>query len=441
MSSSKDEPNQKEEYARLMRELDELEKKHSQSREQMAQGLVLEKTVIEMYEIMEQKCLKLLKEWDEMDYSSDDTDYISGDKAYITMEHDRNRMFDAIVERMRTILENTVHAYRERVMRPLRGSCLHGFEWTPHALFYDLYRKLEPILTTHEYDNMEYSDALRIHAAKAAKEAAKEAAMREAMMSSSWSRSVPTPQRFPEGACFTYECAKKLAKENAATRMIDEAKTRLVQENQALKQKYGDKYVAYLNQIPEYNYTFYYVEHNKAKPKYSVSRVEHPDYTERQLRLKQEQMAQEHQQKVELNAHLSDLAKKTKEKSGVIFGNSAWRLHIVLPDGTSIVIPLKLSAWPTTGDNLIDIITQVYGEHVVRPVFKGKRAGPPSFIFNGRVIANGENIEIPNGGTIKMVYPPLHEWQPVSRGGKSKKKMAKKPKSMRKGGRSCKKRE
>jgi hypothetical protein len=62
MSSSEEElPNQKEEYARLMRELDELEKKHSQSRQQMAQGLVLEKTVIEMYETMEQKCLKLLK--------------------------------------------------------------------------------------------------------------------------------------------------------------------------------------------------------------------------------------------------------------------------------------------------------------------------------------------------------------------------------------------
>jgi hypothetical protein len=372
---------------------------------------------------MEQKCLKLLKEWDEMDYSRDDTEFSVGED---------DRMFDAIIARMRTNLENTVHAYQDVQTRHLRGSNLYGYEWQSDWLFYDLYRKLEPILTTHEYFDMSYSDALRIHAAKAAKEAAKEAAMREAMMSSSWSRSVPTPQRFPEGACFTYECAKKLAKENAATRMIDEAKTRLVQENQALKQKYGDKYVAYLNQIPEYNYRYYYVEHNKANPKHSVSRLEHPDYTERQNRLKQEQMAQEQQQKVELNAHLSDMAKKAKVKSGVIFGNSAWLLHIVLPDGTSIVIPLKLSAWPTTGDNLIDIITQVYGEHVVRPVFKGKRAGPPSFIFNGRAIANGENVEIPNGGTIKMVYPPLHEWRPVSRGGKSKKKMtAKKTKSMR----------
>ena len=307
-------------------------------------------------------------------------------------------------------------------------------------LFYDLYRKLDPILTTHEYYDMSYSDALRIHAAKAAKEAAREAAEQESLrqrmedgdFSVFMSRSVPTPQRFPEGACFTYECAKKLAKEHAATRWIDEAKTRLAQLNQALKQKYGNKYVAYLNQIPEYNYRYYYVEH-KANPKQSVSRLEHPDHTERQIRLKQEQMAQEHQQKVELNAHLSDLAKKAKGKSGFIFGNSAWRLHIVLPDGTDIVIPLKFSAWPTSGDDLIDIITQVYGEHVVRPVFKGKRAGPPSFIFNGRAITNREKIEIPNDGTIKMVYPPLHEWRPVSRGGKSKKKMAKKPKSMRKG--------
>ena len=408
----------------------------------MAQGLVLEKTVIEMYETMEQKCLKLLKEWDNMDYSSDDTDYdIRDDKVLSTMEHDRNRMFDAIIQRLHSNLENTVHAHRERVMRPLRGSCLHGFEWTPHALFYDLYRKLEPILTTHEYYNMEYSDALRIHAAKAAKEAAKEAAMREAMMRSSWSRSVPTPQRFPEGACFTYECAKKLAKENAATRWIDEEKTRLEQQNKELKQKYGDKYVAYLNQIPEYNYRYYYVEH-KANPKHSVSRLEHPDHTERQIRLKQEQMAQEQreqqEQKDELNAHLSDLAKKAKEKSGSIFG--PWLLHIVLPDGTSIQVPLKFSEWPNTGNKLIDIIAKVYGEHVVRPVFKGKRAGPPSFIFNERAIANEEIIEIPNDDTIKMVYPPLHDWQPVSRGGKSKKRMAaKKPKSMRKGGMSCKK--
>ena len=279
---------------------------------------------------------------------------------------------------------------------------------------------------------MEYSDALRIHAAKEAARAAREAAMREAMMSSSWSRSVPTPQRFPEGACFTYECAKKLAKENAATQMIESEKAYLAQVNQSLKQKYGNKYVAYLNQIPEYNYRYYYVEH-KANPKQSVSRLEHPDHTERQIRLKQEQMAQEHQQKVELNAHLSDLAKKAKGKSGFIFGNSAWRLHIVLPDGTDIVIPLKFSAWPTSGDDIIDIITQIYGEHVVRPVFKGKRAGSPSFIFNGRTITNREKIEIPNDGTIKMVYPPLHEWRPVSRGGKSKKRMAKNPKCMRKG--------
>jgi hypothetical protein len=434
MSSSEEElPNQKEEYARLIRELDELEKKHAGLRQQMAQGIVLEKTVIEVYEIMEQKCLKLLKEWDDMDYSKDDTDY---DEAH----DDANRMFDAIIARMRTNLENTVHAYREQVMRPLRGSNLNGYEWRSDQLFYDLYRKLDPILTTHEYYDMSYSDALRIHAAKAAKEAAREAAEQESLrqrmedgdFSVFMSRSVPTPQRFPEGACFTYECAKKLAKEHAATRWIDEAKTHLAQLNQALKQKYGNKYVAYLNQIPEYNYRYYYVEH-KANPKQSVSRLEHPDHTERQIRLKQEQMAQEHQQKVELNAHLSDLAKKAKGKSGVIFGNSAWRLHIVLPDGTSIVIPLKFSAWPTSGDDIIDIITQIYGEHVVRPVFKGKRAGSPSFIFNGRSITNREKIEIPNDGTIKMVYPPLHEWRPVSRGGKSKKKMAKKPKSMRKG--------
>ena len=228
MSSSKDEPNQKEEYARLMRELDELEKKHAGFRQDMARGDAPGRPVIEVYEIMEQKCLKLLKEWDEMDYSSDDTDY---DEAH----DDANRMFDAIVERMRTNLENTVNAYRDRDTRHLRGHPTMGYEWRSDSLFYDLYRKLEPILATHEYDDMSYSDALRIHAAKAAKEAAKEAAMREAMMRSSWSRSVPTPQRFPEGACFTYECAKKLAKENAATRMIDEAKTRLVQENQTLK--------------------------------------------------------------------------------------------------------------------------------------------------------------------------------------------------------------
>ena len=439
MSSSEEElPNQKEEYARLMRELDELEKKHAGLRQQMAAMDASGKPVIEVYETMEQKCLKLLKEWDDMDYSSDDTDHVKDDKAYSTMEHDRNRMFDAIIARMRTNLENTVHAYREQVMRPLRGSNLNGYEWRSDQLFYDLYRKLDPILTQHEQYDMEYSDALRIHAAK--KAASFAAAMREAMMSSSWSRSVPTPQRFPEGACFTYECAKKLAKEHAATQMIESEKAYLAQVNQALKQKYGNKYVAYLNEKPEYNYRYYYVEH-KANPKQSVSRLEHPDHTERQIRLKQEQMAQEHQQKVELNAHLSDLAKKAKGKSGVIFGNSAWRLHIVLPDGTSIVIPLKFSAWPTSGDDIIDIITQIYGEHVVRPVFKGKRAGSPSFIFNGRSITNREKIEIPNDGTIKMVYPPLHEWRPVSRGRKRKKKMAKKPKCMRRGPRSGKKRE
>ena len=429
MSSSEEElPNQKEEYARLMRELDELEKKHAGLRQQMAAMDASGKPVIEVYETMEQKCLKLLKEWDDMDYSSDDTDHVKDDKAYSTMEHDRNRMFDAIIARMRSNLENTVNAYRDRTMRPLRGSNLNGYEWRSDQLFYDLYRKLDPILTQHEQYDMEYSDALRIHAAKEAARAARETAMR-------WSRSVPTPQRFPEGACFTYECAKKLAKENAATQMIESEKAYLAQVNQALKQKYGNKYVAYLNQKPEYNYRYYYVEH-KANPKQSVSRLEHPDHTERQIRLKQEQMAQEQreqqEQKDELNAHLSDLATKSR----IIVSNNPWRLHIGLPNGTDAVIPLKLSAWPTTGDNLINIITQVYGEHVVRPVFKGKRAGPPSFIFNKRAITNREKIEILNGDTIQMVYPPFHEWRPVSRGGKSKKK----PKCMRRGPRSGKKR-
>lgn len=331
------------------------------------------------------------------------------------------RMFDAIIARMRTNLENTVHAYRERVMSPFRGSNLNGYEWRSDQLFYDLYRKLDPILTKHEYYDMSYSDALRMHAVKEAARAAREAAMREAMMSSSWSRSVPTPQRFPEGACFTYECAKKLAKEHAVTRWIDEEKTRLVQLNQALKQKYGNKYVAYLNEKPEYNYMYYYVEH-KANPKHSVSRLEHPDHTERQIRLKQEQMAQEQreqqEQKDELNAHLSDLATKSR----IIVSNNPWRLHIGLPNGTDAVIPLKHSKWPTSGNDIIDIIAQTYGKHVVRPVFKGKRAGPPSFTFNGRTVANGEKIEILNDDTIQMVYPPFHEWRPVSRGGKSKKK-------------------
>ena len=419
MSSSEDEPNQKEEYARLMQELDELEKKHAGLRQQMAQGLVLEQTVIEMYETMEQKCLKLLKEWDDMEYSRDDMEVSGGEDA---------RMFDAIIARMRSNLENTVHAYRERVMSPFRGSNLNGYEWRSDQLFYDLYRKLDPILTQHEYYDMSYSDALRMHAVKEAARAAREAAMREAMMSSSWSRSVPTPQRFPEGACFTYECAKKLAKENAATRWIDEEKTRLVKLNQALKQKYGNKYVAYLNEKPEYNYMYYYVEH-KANPKHSVSRLEHPDHTERQIRLKQEQMAQEQreqqEQKDELNAHLSDLATKSR----IIVSNNPWRLHIGLPNGTDAVIPLKHSKWPTSGNDIIDIIAQTYGKHVVRPVFKGKRAGPPSFTFNGRTVANGEKIEILNGDTIQMVYPPLHEWRPISRGGRSKKN----PKSVRRG--------
>ena len=55
MASGEEEevPNQKEEYARLMRELDELEKKHAGLRQQMAQNDGGEKTVIEMYETME----------------------------------------------------------------------------------------------------------------------------------------------------------------------------------------------------------------------------------------------------------------------------------------------------------------------------------------------------------------------------------------------------
>jgi hypothetical protein len=407
MSYSEDEPNQKEEYARLMHELDELEKTHAGLREQMATMDAPGKPVIDVYETMEQTCLKLLKEWDDMEYSRDDMEVSGGEDA---------RMFDAIIERMRSNLENTVNAYRDRTMRPLRGSNLNGYEWRSDQLFYDLYRKLDPILTKHEYYDMSYLDALRMHAVKEAARAAREAAM----MSSSWSRSVPTPQRFPEGACFTYECAKKLAKEHAVTRWIDEEKTRLVQLNQALKQKYGNKYVAYLNENPEYNYMYYYVEH-KANPKHSVSRLEHPDHTERQIRLKQEQMAQEQreqqEQKDELNAHLSDLATKSR----IIVSNNPWLLHIGLPNGTDAVIPLKHSKWPTSGNDIIDIIAQTYGKHVVRPVFKGKRAGPPSFTFNGRTVANGEKMEIPNDGTFKMVYPPLHEWRPVSRGGRSKK--------------------
>ena len=143
---------QKEEYARLMRELDELEKKHAGLREQMAQNDGGEKTVIEMYETMEQKCLKLLNEWDDMEYSSDDDDddeeVIGGNDA---------RMFDAIIQRLHSNLQNTVHAYRERTMRPLRGSCLHGSPCPrseENSLFYNLYGKLDPILTTHEYNDM-----------------------------------------------------------------------------------------------------------------------------------------------------------------------------------------------------------------------------------------------------------------------------------------------
>jgi hypothetical protein len=404
MASGEEEevPNQKEEYARLMRELDELEKKHAGLRQQMAQNDGGEKTVIEMYETMEQKCLKLLKEWDDMEYSSDeDEEVIGGNDA---------RMFDAIIQRLHSNLQNTVHAYRERVMRPLRGSNLNGYEWRSDQLFYYLYMKLDPILTTHEYNDMGYSDALRIHAARAEREAAREAARREAM--SSWSRSVPTPQRFPEGACFTYECAKKLAKENAATRMIDKAKTDLVLLNQYLKKKYGDKYVAYLNERPEYNYRHYFMEPNKAKPKYSVLRLEHPDHTERQIRLKQEQAQQE------LNAYLSGLAKDAKDKSGSISRLSPWVLRIGLPGGTDILIPLQWSKWPASGNDVIKIIADVCGGDMVRPVFKGKRAGAPSFIFEGHAIDNGEKIEIRNEGVLQMVYPPFGEWRPVGSGGR-----------------------
>lgn len=84
----------KQEYELLTAELDDLEKKYAELRTEMS---TKDQPVIDIFENIEGKCLKFLRERTVLKYSGNE---------------DAMRMFDAIVEHLKTNLSNQFNDYR-----------------------------------------------------------------------------------------------------------------------------------------------------------------------------------------------------------------------------------------------------------------------------------------------------------------------------------------
>ena len=405
-------------YDTLMTELTELEAEHAKiPRPHTEPDGAFYKALIDVYDKIEKKCLAFLSE------------LANGD-----VDDESDKMIDNVLKRLEDNVKKTEIAFRGRATR--WGEVMHG---TPPHPLQDPIRHLEeqlyPIflkyyLERHAFDIPSLQISTQINGLKLRDNPFLQRddilEIRQARQSSYINYNITSARRLAERRAFV-EITKKRYEEVA--RM-----------NQKLQEKYGGKYVAYVNenpQLPDYEY-FYY------EPGRNISTFDDPEITEERIQREQD----------ELKAHLDRLLVTAVEKSNTL-GMTSYYLMIdvrysgvfVGGFGYRIILPFTRDTYPTKFSHIIRILTEIYGDSFVQPTFKNRKATRPIFILNGKRFKDYDKTEYTFKSTdvIEMHYPLFEKWTPVSSstgsvvatgskriGGKNKKKRTYKSVKLRK---------
>ena len=217
----------------------------------------------------------------------------------------------------------------------------------------------------------------------------------------------------------SFSNVQRLAERAAFVEITKKRHQEVARINRELQQKYGGKYVAYVNENPQaQSHEYYYHE-----PGRSISTFDRPEITEQRIQHEQD----------ELKAHLDSLLRTAVEKSGT-FTTSSYYLMIdvrysgefVGGFGYRIILPFTQRTYPTTFSHIIRIMKENYGESFVQPTFKNKKATRPIFFVNNvRFKGYDATYTFNPGDLIEMKYPLFEKWQPqevLSKGGKRKKR-------------------
>ena len=411
-------PTDQELYDTLNTELTQLEEEHAKiPRPHTYPDYGFYKDLISVYEKIEKKCLAFLSE------------LANGD-----VDDESDKMIDNVLNRLEDDVKKTEIAFSGRATR--WGEVTHG---TPPHPLQDPIRHLEeqlyPIflkyyLERHAVDIPPVEMSTQITELKLRDNPFLQRddilEIRQARQSSYIN--------------YTITSARRLAERRAFVQIINKRYEEVARMNQELQQKYGGKYVAYVNENPKSpDYEYFYYE-----PGRNISTFDHPAITEQRIQREQD----------ELKDHLNSLLVTAVEKSKTLGATSYYLMIDVRYSGVfvggfgyRIILPFTRDTYPTKFSHIIRILTETYGDSFVQPTFKNRKATRPIFILNGKRFKDYDKTEYTFESTdvIEMHYPLFEKWTPVSSstgsvvatgskriGGKNKKKRTYKSVKLRK---------
>lgn len=411
-------PTDQELYDTLMAELTQLEAQHAKiPRPQIEPAGAFYNALIDVYDNIEKTCLAFLSK------------LVNGD-----VDDDSDKMIDAVLKRLEDNVKKTEIAFRGRAT-PWGGVSYGDPDPPLRAPFNSLEEKLYPIflkyyLERHRYDIPSVEMSKQITELKL--------------------RDNPFLQRddilqirqVKKSSYINYTLiyARPLAERAAFVEIIKKRYEEVVRMNRDLTQKYGGKYVAYVNENPAApDYEYYYYE-----PGRKISTFDSPEITEQRIQREQ----------VELKSHLDSLLVTAVENSNTLRTTSYYLMIDVRYSGVfvggfgyRIILPFTRDTYPKTFSDIIHIMMAKYGESFVQPTFKNKKATRPIFFLNGERFKDyNTKYEFNPTDVIEMRYPLFEKWTPVTspagavgasgaanrKGGKNKKRRTYKSVKLRK---------
>ena len=377
-------PTDQELYDTLMAELTELEAEHAKiPRPHTEPAGAFYNALIDVYDKIEKKCLAFL------------SNLVNGN-----VDDESDKMIDKVIKRLEDNIKKTEIAFRGRATR--WGEVMHG---TPPDPLQDPIRHLEeqlyPIflkyyLIQHAHDIPSLQISTQINSLR--------------LRDNPLHNDILEIRQAKKSSYINYNIthARSLAERKAFVEITKKRYEEVARMNQELQQKYGGKYVAYVNENPDVpDYEYFYHE-----PGRNISRFEDPEITEQHIQREQD----------ELKAHLDRLLVTAVEKSNTL-GMTSYYLMIdvrysgafVGGFGYRIILPFTRDTYPKKFSHIIRILTEIYGDSFVQPTFKNRKATRPIFILNGKRFKDYDKTEYTFKSTdvIEMHYPLFEKWTPV----------------------------
>jgi hypothetical protein len=410
-------PTDQDFYDKLNAKLIQLEEEHAKiPRPHTEPAGAFYDALISVYEKIEKKCLAFLSKL-----------------AHGDVDDESDKIIDDVLKRLADDVKKTEIAFRGRATlwgQPTMGTPPHPLE----DPFRHLEEKLYPIfikyyLERHAYDIPPLEMSRQITELKSRDNQVLQGDDIQAIRQTRRSSYID----------YTLTNARRLAERAAFVQIINKRYEEVARMNRELQQKYGGKYVAYVNENPKSpDYEYFYYE-----PGRQISTYDHPAITEQRIQREQD----------ELKDHLNSLLVTAVEKSKTLGATSYYLMIDVRYSGVfvggfgyRIILPFTRNTYPTNFSHIIRILTKTYGDSFVQPTFKNRKATRPIFIFNRQRFKDYETEYVfKSTDVIEMHYPLFEKWTAVSSpagsvvatksnggGGKNKKKRTYKSVKLRK---------